>query len=220
MAEDSAVPMTAPGRTAYEDGMRVCSLCGQFKSPSEFYSKGGRINQLERRCKPCFNMRNAQSVSAVTKKMKDRLDPSQARSPRKSNRCGQDHLKSLARQRLGTAIKRGLILKPATCSVCGIAPEPAIDGRSQIQGHHYRGYDKPLDVQWLCVPCHRKETPLAAGGRSGSAKLRASEARTIRLAASVGMAQREIAKIFRVGRSTVRHCISGETWRGEARWIK
>lgn len=26
-----------------------------------------------------------------------------------------------------------------------------------VQAHHYLGYDSPLEVKWLCPPCHRTE---------------------------------------------------------------
>lgn len=45
------------------------------------------------------------------------------------------------------AVKRGEIVRPDKCQVC--------DKESpRIEGHHYKGYDRPLDVQWLCRRCH------------------------------------------------------------------
>jgi len=46
------------------------------------------------------------------------------------------------------AVKNGHIAKPDKCSACGV-------GDVQIEGHHF-DYDKPLDVIWLCRPCHKK----------------------------------------------------------------
>lgn len=52
-----------------------------------------------------------------------------------------------ARQAVRTAIKRGELIRPATCEQCG---------RSglQIEAAHY-DYDQPLNVRWLCRRCHR-----------------------------------------------------------------
>ena len=54
-----------------------------------------------------------------------------------------------ARRALRQAIVSGKIHKPEGCERCGVL--------GRIEGHHFMGYDKPLDVQWLCAPCHRKE---------------------------------------------------------------
>src|SRR5579863_6661666 len=45
------------------------------------------------------------------------------------------------------AVKSGRLVRPKRCEQCGRCP------RYAIQGHH-TDYDKPLEVQWLCRPCH------------------------------------------------------------------
>ena len=46
------------------------------------------------------------------------------------------------------AIKNGTLTRPDTCSFCGTS------GVAIEAAHH--DYLKPLDVKWLCRPCHRK----------------------------------------------------------------
>lgn len=45
------------------------------------------------------------------------------------------------------AIKRGLLSRPSTCEQCG--------QERAIEAAHWT-YERPLDVRWLCRPCHRK----------------------------------------------------------------
>ena len=52
---------------------------------------------------------------------------------------------------LRLAVKRGKIEKPELCSNCQIKPKLS----EQIEAHH-KDYSKPFDVEWLCVPCHKK----------------------------------------------------------------
>ena len=56
---------------------------------------------------------------------------------------------------VANAIKRGILVRPATCSKCGkqCRPEAA---------HH--DYAKQLDVRWLCMSCHRMEDCANAKG--------------------------------------------------------
>jgi hypothetical protein len=56
--------------------------------------------------------------------------------------------KVLARQTLQKAVSRGLVKRPANCSSC------CLPSRRTLHGHH-DDYSKPLDVVWLCGPCHR-----------------------------------------------------------------
>ena len=55
----------------------------------------------------------------------------------------QDPIKSSARAKLNHALKTGLIMRFA-CLKCGEA---------ETEAHHH-DYSKPLDVEWLCRPCH------------------------------------------------------------------
>ena len=50
-----------------------------------------------------------------------------------------------AKTKVRTAVINGRIIKPSACSDCG--------STQRIQAHH-DDYRKPLDVRWLCQPCH------------------------------------------------------------------
>lgn len=58
-----------------------------------------------------------------------------------------------AQNLLETALERGIVEPRTTCEACGATPEPMSDGRRAIQAHH-DDYNKPLEVRWLCQPCH------------------------------------------------------------------
>lgn len=55
---------------------------------------------------------------------------------------------------LEVAIRRGVVKRLARCQTCGEA-KTFKDGRTAIQAHH-PDYNRPLDVMWLCQPCHHK----------------------------------------------------------------
>ena len=52
------------------------------------------------------------------------------------------------------AVKKGTLIQPDTCSVCG-QKQTFKDGRSGIQAHH-DDYNKPLEIRWLCQKCHHE----------------------------------------------------------------
>lgn len=55
--------------------------------------------------------------------------------------------KQKARKKLEKALQYGRMARPDHCENCNTICKP--------QGHH-NDYSKPLEVEWLCVPCHTK----------------------------------------------------------------
>lgn len=51
-----------------------------------------------------------------------------------------------AQQAVRRAIKRGLLVRPDRCEKCDVECKPDA---------HHEDYTRPLDVEWLCKPCHR-----------------------------------------------------------------
>lgn len=58
--------------------------------------------------------------------------------------------KRAAHLRVQYAIKKGELKKPGYCQECGFY-HPIIEA-------HHPDYSKPLEVVWLCKPCHVRET--------------------------------------------------------------
>ena len=56
--------------------------------------------------------------------------------------------KQAARLLLNGSVRRGDITRPDRCSRCGDV--------KRVEGHH-RDYSRPLEVEWLCRPCHADE---------------------------------------------------------------
>lgn len=63
---------------------------------------------------------------------------------RKTHKLDGESLRKANVRSYAGAYKRRGRLSPEVCQVCG-------DERSQM---HHEDYDKPLDVTWLCRPCH------------------------------------------------------------------
>jgi hypothetical protein len=51
-----------------------------------------------------------------------------------------------AHEAVNNAVRDGRLQKKRECQRCGITPK-------RIEAHH-ADYSKPLDVEWLCKPCH------------------------------------------------------------------
>lgn len=70
-----------------------------------------------------------------------------------------------ARSRVAVALRSGKLAKPAVCELCGYdslrRDDPSYTPsylHPRIVAHHWRGYDHPLDVWWICASCNTKLT--------------------------------------------------------------
>lgn len=63
--------------------------------------------------------------------------------------------KRVAQVALNNAIRDGRVVKPSACQKCGQV--------RKLQAHHH-DYTTPLEVDWLCIPCHRTHHPRTSPG--------------------------------------------------------
>ena len=119
--------------------------------------------------------------------------------------------KERARRMVRSAVQSGRLVRSKSCEECGCTPTPARNGNPNIHGHHHRGYDHPLDVQWLCPKCHFKHDPRPKGEEQGRAKLTEEAVAEIR-AAPPGQGAIFIKK-FGINSSTVANVRNGRGWK-------
>lgn len=126
-----------------------CTACGY--EGDEFY----RSNRST--CKPCVRARVRANRLANHEYYKayDRVryydagyrGAPTAEAVKRGNRAWQrrNRHKRLAHSRVGHAIDKGMLVRPAACQSCCAA--------GPVDAHHH-DYSKPLEVTWLCEPCH------------------------------------------------------------------
>ncbi len=112
-----------------------CRDCLKVKPISQFYVKEKRKYgpHYFSRCKPCYYTYVYEKDKAQGFKWH-----------------GHSEKNGPARSAVTNAVARGKLKKPSRCEKC----KKKISKR-KLHGHHHRGYKNPLDVQWLCEPCHR-----------------------------------------------------------------
>ena len=125
-----------------------------------------------------------------------------------------DKLQKAAYDAVRAAHHKGLIKRPSNCEKCGSPEKFGSDGRSLLHGHHH-DYTKPLELEWLCTKCHRKETRLPEGERNGNAKLRPNLVKAAQLLHQEGFALSEIAEFYGLSRQGISHAVTGKNWIAE-----
>jgi hypothetical protein len=114
--------------------MQLCNVCNQIKPDDAFYPYN------KTRCKAC----NTVACQRWQRENKTKKNDNNARwRARNSERITRMKRASNA---VMNALKRGLIVRPATCEACARF--------DRIEAAH-TNYDDLLNVRWLCVSCHR-----------------------------------------------------------------
>lgn len=152
--------------------MKECFKCKKVKPYSEYYKHKGMKDGHLGKCKSCAkgdtvkyrhdniekvreydrNRPNAEERISINK---ERIDRYKTEEPdkykkyvmQKLNWAKKNKHKKNAHNIVARALMNGNITRPLSCEVCGSS--------SKLQAHH-NDYNRPLEVVWLCVPCHAK----------------------------------------------------------------
>lgn len=134
---------------------KICAECGVERPITEFNKRRSAKDGLQDRCRYCFSEYNKRRYAADPERHKANV-----RAYREENLVNvfQTRMRMVeknpnhknANEAVNLALKLGYITKQEWCSGCGCTND-----ERRIEAHHAR-YDRPLDVIWLCTPCHRR----------------------------------------------------------------
>lgn len=159
---------------------KTCSECGESKSPGEFPPQRRACRACVNAKARQYHAANSEQAharnrawlerNAERRRIYQREWRQQTKDQRREVTCrwraenpeavkamherwrknNQDRIVMAARARTAVyeAVKKGTLVRPSTCSSCGRASD-------RIEAAHH-DYTKPLNVRWLCVPCHRQ----------------------------------------------------------------
>ena len=143
-------------QSAQEYGMtrleKVCFKCKSVKPILDFYKHPKMADGHVNKCKEC-------NKNDVTKNRNDNLEvvraydrergknPDRIKANTEVTRIwrAEDTRRQKAHNLVGKAIRSGKLVRESCCWC----------GESKTVAHH-EDYDKPLDVMWLCQPCHKQ----------------------------------------------------------------
>lgn len=131
--------------------MKNCIKCGSQKPISEFYTHPAMADGTLNKCKQCAR------ADAMANREKNiyrirAYDLDRAKSPKRAalrvavtrDWRSRDKRRAAAHTAVARAIRNGDLVK-CGCARCGSVKAIA----------HHEDYDKPLEVVWLCQPCHK-----------------------------------------------------------------
>ena len=142
-------PIIKDGETFWQ-----CPRCLKILPESGFYYSRKTWNNLTSQCRSCHiegNLRtrsvdNSRKLNRKSLRKRRAEDPEKFRKrEREAARMRVKDHKVIARGLLNRAVKKGILVKPDTCSKCS--------QKKKITAHHH-DYNLPLDVEWLCYECH------------------------------------------------------------------
>lgn len=143
---------------------KTCTLCHETRPLSEFYAAPGCKDGIANQCKDCVRLRakarRLQKIEQIRAYDRERSKlPHRAmdRARRYLRYKADNPEKRAAHIAVGNAVRDGKLLK-MDCAFCGASSTVA----------HHHDYDKPLDVTWLCQPCHVRFHALEAMARAAN----------------------------------------------------
>jgi len=129
-----------------------CFKCNTVKPLEDFYKHSKMLDGHVNKCKECNKNdvtanrnKNIESVRAYDKARSK--EPERIKAATEINRAwrAEDLRRQVAHSRVARAVRNGGLVRQPCCR-CGEAKTVA----------HHEDYDKPLEVIWLCQPCHKQ----------------------------------------------------------------
>ena len=132
--------------------MKNCFKCNTVKPLSEFYKHPKMADGHVNKCKECnrndVTTNRNQNIEKYRSYDKARSkEPERIKASREIIRAWreEDSRRVLAHSSVARAVRNGILLRQPCCR-CGAEKTVA----------HHEDYDKPLEVVWLCQPCHKQ----------------------------------------------------------------
>jgi len=140
------------------ENIKTCKKCGTIKVQSDFYLRDATCKECRKAAVRANRTANAEYYRAYDRARANNTDRVRARNEyaktdqgktakAKAARINRSKTPEqvYARSVLSRAVHEWGMRRPDRCQHCGCECVP--------HGHH-DDYTKPLDVMWLCVPCH------------------------------------------------------------------
>lgn len=134
--------------------VKKCFKCSETKDLSMFYHHKKMTDGHLGKCKECTKTDATKHRNTNIDKIRQ-YDKDRSKLPHRkilSAKCRQrfrneNPLAVAAHNKVSRALKSGFIFRPDRCSSCKEI--------GKVVGHHHN-YEAPLDVVWLCQPCHKQ----------------------------------------------------------------
>ena len=131
---------------------KECFKCKAIKPLTEFYKHPAMADGHVNKCKECNKNdvtnnrnKNIEKVRAYDRERGKKPERIKANTEITRAWREEDKRRSHAHSSVSYAIQRGYLVRQPCCR-CGESKSVA----------HHEDYDKPLDVMWLCQPCHKQ----------------------------------------------------------------
>jgi ribosomal protein S27AE len=131
---------------------KECFKCKTVKPLSDFYKHNRMADGHLNKCKECNKNdstanrnKNLEKIRAYDRERGKKPERIKASTEIVKAWRAEDERRRRAHSAVSYAIRRGDLVRQPCCR-CG-------DSKSVA---HHEDYDKPLDVMWLCQPCHKQ----------------------------------------------------------------
>jgi len=151
--------------------LKQCSKCGTMKPLSDYYKDKANLDGLKGSCKVCYGLYMKQYQQSHIERCRQygreygrTVFARTQNNRRQKEYCHKEENKPKLRARIyvRNRVSRGLIIKPASCSVC-LKETP----RKILHAHH-PDYTKPNEFIWVCPICHCWLGRLSGGENTSS----------------------------------------------------